>query len=280
MLSKKEQLKLKKKANLIRQDIIRMIYHAESGHPAGSLSMTDILTYLYFKFLKTYPDEPNSPKRDYLILSNGHICPALYATLAHKGFFKTKELLTLRKLDSQLQGHPHRTELPGLETSSGPLGSGLSQGAGIALALKHDNKNNKVIVLTSDGEHDEGNTWEAAMLTAKYKLDNLIQIMDKNHIQIDGFTDEIMPLGNIKKNYESFGWHVQEINGHNFQEIEKALNKATHFKGKPSLIIANTIPGKGVTFMQNTNKWHGKAPDHHETHEAILQLKGEYEKLK
>ena len=280
MISKKEELNLKRKANLIRQDIISMIYHAESGHPAGSLGMTDILTYLYFKFLKIYPGEPTNKKRDYLILSNGHICTVLYTTLAHKGFFKTKELITLRKFGSRLQGHPHRKELPGLETSSGPLGSGLSQGAGIALALKQDKKKNKVVVLTSDGEHDEGNTWEAAMLIAKYKLDNIIQIMDRNHIQIDGFTDEIMPLGNIKKNYEAYGWHVQEIKGHDFQAIEKAMNKATHFKGKPSLIIANTVPGKGVSFMENTNKWHGKAPDHHETHEAILQLKGEYSRLK
>ncbi|MCF7866840.1 transketolase [Candidatus Woesearchaeota archaeon] len=280
MLAKKEEIKLKKKANQIRQDIISMIYHAESGHPAGSLGMTDVLTYLYFKFLKTYPGEPSNHKRDYLILSNGHICPAIYATLAHKGFFKMKELLTLRKLGSRLQGHPHRTQLPGLETSSGPLGSGLSQACGIALSLKQENKKNQVVVLTSDGEHEEGNQWEAIMLANKYKLDNIIQIMDRNHIQIDGTTDEIMPLKNLKEKYESFGWHVQEINGHKFKEIHNALELAKNLKGQPKIIIANTTPGKGVRFMENTNKWHGKAPNHEETHQAIQELKKEYEKIK
>ena len=280
MLNKKEVKKLKLKANKIRQDIISIIHFAGSGHPAGSLGMADILTVLYFKFLKTYPKKPNNLKRDYLILSNGHICPVLYSTMAHKGFFPPEELYSLRQLKTRLQGHPHRTALPGIETSSGPLGEGLSQACGIALGLKRDNKKNRVIVLTSDGEHEEGNTWEAVLFANKYKLDNLIQIMDRNHIQIDGTTNEVMPLKNMKKKYEAFGWHVQEIDGHNYQEIISALELANKLKGQPKIIIANTVPGKGISFMEDDRKWHGKAPNEFETHTAIQELKAKETMIK
>lgn len=275
MLTKKETKSLALKSNKIRQDIVGMIHFANSGHPAGSLGMTDVLTVLYFKFLKVFPKKPKNEKRDYLILSNGHICPVLYATMAHKGFFPVEELPSLRQLDTRLQGHPHREQLPGLETSSGPLGSGLSQGCGIALGLKRDNKKNRVVVLTSDGEHEEGNTWEAVLFANKYKLDNLIQIMDRNHIQIDGSTEEVMPLRNMKKKYESFGWHVQEINGNNYQEIMHALELADKLKGQPKIIIANNVPGKGVSFMENNHKWHGRAPNDFETYQAIQELKAQ-----
>lgn len=280
MLTKKETKKLALKANEIRQEVVSMIHFSESGHPAGSLGMADVLTVLYFKFLKVYPKKPDNPKRDYLILSNGHICPVLYATMAHKGFFPVEELPSLRQFKTRLQGHPHREELPGLETSSGPLGSGLSQGCGIALGLKRDKKKNRVVVLTSDGEHEEGNTWEAVLFANKYKLDNLIQIMDRNHIQIDGTTDEVMPLRKMKKKYEAFGWHVQEINGNNYEEIIDALELADKLKGQPKLIIANNVPGKGVSFMENDRKWHGKAPNDFETHTAIQELKAQEQRIK
>lgn len=264
--------KLGKTANNIRQDIIKMISEASSGHPGGSLGITDILVALYFKHLKINPKKPDDPKRDYLLLSHGHVCPALYATLAHRGFFPKKELMTLRKFGSRIQGHPHREALPGLETTSGPLGSGISQGAGMALGLKYDKKNNQVVVLTSDGEHDEGNTWESIMFAHKYQLDNLLVIIDRNRIQLSGRTEDIMPLKSLREKYLSFGWGAIEINGNNFKEIFEALELAKKPREKPLVIIANTTLGKGVSFMENEAVWHGKTPNKDETKLALKEL--------
>lgn len=267
---------LKILANDIKKDTLKSIYLAGSGHPGGSLGVVDILTAVYFDFLNVDPKKPNAEERDYFILSNGHVCPALYATLAHRGFFDKKELATLRKLGSRLQGHPHRGTIPGIETTSGPLGSGLSQAAGLALALKNDKKSNKVVCMTSDGEHDEGNHWEAVLFAHKYHLDNLIVIVDRNRIQIDGNTEHVMPLGSLKEKYLAFGWGVIEIDGNNMDQIVLALQKATQERHKPLVIIANTIPGKGVKEFENNYKWHGKAPNEEEFKQAMKDLEQEH----
>lgn len=272
MLTASQVKQLEEKANLIRQDIIKMLLEAKSGHTAGSLGMADVFTALYFHILKHQPKNPSWEKRDRLILSNGHICPVRYATMARAGYFPVSELNTLRKLGSRLQGHPHRTSLPGVETTSGPLGSGLSQAAGVALVGKIDKKDWKVICLMSDGEHDEGNTWEGVMLAGKYRLDNLIGLIDRNHIQIDGFTEDVMPLNDLKAKYIAFNWEVLEINGHNMQEIISAFEKAKKNSGKPTIIIAHIIPGKGVSFMENKYQWHGKAPSQEEAMLALDEL--------
>ncbi|MGV8162027.1 MAG: transketolase [Candidatus Nanoarchaeia archaeon] len=267
---------LKILANGIKKDTLSSIYVAKSGHPGGSLGVADILTVLYFDFLNVDPRKPDKEDRDYFILSNGHVCPALYATLAHKGFFDRKELGSLRKIGSRLQGHPHRESIPGIETSSGPLGSGLSQAAGLALALKTDKKNNKVVCMTSDGEHNEGNHWEAVLFAHKYHLDNLTVFVDRNRIQIDGNTEHVMPLGSLKEKYLAFGWGVIEINGNEISEIIMALEKSIQERHKPLVIIANTIPGKGVKEFENNYKWHGKAPNEEEFKEAMKDLEEEY----
>ena len=260
MLSDNEIKKLEETANLIRQDIIKMLIEAGSGHSAGPLGMADVFTALYFHILNHDPKKPDWPERDRLILSNGHICPVRYATMAHAGYFPISELKTLRKLGTRLQGHPHRTALPGVETTSGPLGSGLSQSVGLALAGRIDNAKWRVICLMSDGEQDAGNTWEAAMLAGKLALHNLTALIDRNNIQIDGFTEDIMPLENLRAKYESFNWHVIEIDGHNMQAIIDAFSQAKAIYEKPTVIIAHTIPGKGVDFMENDFKWHGTPP--------------------
>lgn len=260
-LSDQEIKELELRANAIRQDIIKMLLAAGSGHSAGPLGMADIFTTLYFKILNQNPKDPHWKDRDRLVLSNGHICPVLYATLAHAGYFPISELETLRKLGSRLQGHPHRTALPGLETTSGPLGSGLSQASGMALAAKLDQAKWRVYCLTSDGEHDEGNTWEAVLFAGKNKLHNLTAIMDRNNIQIDGYTEEVMPLDSVKAKYEAFGWEVLEIDGHNYQQIVDACEEAKTIFEKPTMIIAHTIPGKGVDFMEGRFEWHGIPPD-------------------
>jgi len=270
MTTQKKIKELELKANSIRQNIIKMISAAGSGHPGGSLGLADILTVLYFHKMNINPKKPNSPSRDYLVLSHGHTCPALYATMAERGFFPKKELMKLRKLNSRIQGHPHREILPGLETTSGPLGSGLSQSVGIALGLKADSKKNMVYCLTSDGEHDEGNTWEAIMLANKYKLGNLVNIVDCNKIQLSGDTADIMPLGSLKQKYLAFGWGVLEIDGNEMWEIIHALE--TKHPNRPLAIIANTTPGKGVFFMENKYEWHGKAPNEEETKRALSEL--------
>jgi transketolase len=260
----------------IRKDILRSLYVAGSGHTAGSLGVVDILSVLYFDFLNINPKNPDNEHRDYFILSNGHVCPALYATLANRGFFARKELSTLRKIESRLQGHPHRGALPGIETSSGPLGSGLSQAAGLALALKRDEKTNRVVCLTSDGEHDEGNTWEAILFAHKYHLNNLIVIVDRNRIQIDGNTEDVMPLGSLKEKYLAFGWGVIEIDGNSIPQIVSALERATHERHKPLVIIANTVPGRGVKMFENNYSWHGKVPNGQEFNQAMEELENEH----
>ncbi len=266
-------------ANKIRQDIIKSLTEAGSGHSAGPLGMADLFTALYFNILKHDPNNPTWSRRDYLLLSNGHICPVLYATMANVGYFPETELMTLRKLGTRLQGHPHRIVLPGLETTSGPLGSGLSQAAGMAYGLKMCGKTNRVYCLTSDGEHNEGNAWEAVLFIAKNKLDNLIAVMDRNYIQIDGNTEDVMPLDPVKAKYLAFNWYVAEIDGHDIKQILSALNSVKRFKGKPTMIIANTTPGKGVSFMENNYEWHGKPPTPEQAKIALAELEHEREML-
>lgn len=260
-------------ANKIRESIIEMLVEAKSGHSAGPLGMTDVFTAFYFHVLNHDPKNPNWEDRDRLILSNGHIVPVQYATMAEAGYFPKKELMTLRKLGTRLQGHPHRGSLPGLETTSGPLGSGLGQAAGIALAAKMDKKKFRVYCLMSDGEHNAGNTWEAAMFIGKNKLNNIVGVIDRNNIQIDGFTEEIMPLEPLRDKYESFGWHVLDVDGHNFEAIIDATNEAKAIYEKPTLIIAHTIPGKGVSFMESDFTWHGKPPKPDEAKKALTELR-------
>ncbi|MDZ7586789.1 MAG: transketolase [Patescibacteria group bacterium] len=263
---------LKTKAQEIRIDLIKMLFKAGSGHTAGPLGMADIFTALYFSILNHDPKNPAWPDRDRLILSNGHICPVLYATLAHAGYFKIQELMTLRQLDSRLQGHPNRLDLPGLETSSGPLAQGISQAVGFALAAKIDKKNHHNFCLMGDGELDEGLVWEAFMFGAKEKLGNLIAIIDRNHIQLDGTTEEIMPLEPLKAKLASFNWLVMEMDGHNFEDILSTLMQAKVPSDQPVAIIAHTIPGKGVSFMECKSEWHGKTPNIEETKLALQEL--------
>lgn len=251
---------LEKIANDIRKDIIKMLVAAGSGHSAGPLGMADIFTTLYFEILNHDPKKPSWPERDRLIVSNGHICPGLYATMAHAGYFPTSELKTLRKLGSRLQGHPERLRLPGVETTSGPLGSGLAQAGGYAYASRMDGAHFRVFCITSDGEHDEGNHWEAVMFAGKYKLSNLTSIVDRNNIQIDGYTEDVMPLEPLEEKYKAFNWHVLHIDGHNFEEIVDAVDHARAVYEKPTVIIAHTIPGKGIEYMEKDFKWHGTPP--------------------
>lgn len=251
---------LEEKANEIRQDLIKMLVEAGSGHSAGPLAMADVFTAMYFHVLSQNSKDPDWEDRDRLVLSNGHICPIHYVTLAYAGYFPKKELKTLRKLGTRLQGHPHRPHLPGLETTSGPLGSGLGQAAGMAKAALMDNEKWRVYCLVSDGEQDAGNTWESAMFAGKNKLHNLTAIMDRNNIQIDGYTEDIMPLEPLREKYESFNWHVIDVDGHNIREVVDACREAEAIVEKPVMIIAHTIPGKGVSYMEGKFEWHGKPP--------------------
>ena len=237
-----------------------MLASAGSGHTAGPLGMSDIFAALYFHVLNHDPKNPEWPERDRLILSNGHITPVRYAAMAHAGYFPLEECLTLRKFGSRLQGHPERESLPGIETTSGPLGSGLSQASGYALAARMDGKTFQVFCAMSDGEQEEGNTWEGAMFAAKYRLTNLTAIMDRNNIQIDGTTEDIMPLEPMADKYRSFNWHVIEIDGHNVREFVEACDEAKSIKEKPTLILAHTTPGKGVPTIENDYRWHGNPP--------------------
>jgi transketolase len=254
-----KQLELK--ANQIREDIIAMLTTAGSGHSAGSLGMADVFTALYFEVMNHRPKQPDWAERDRLFLSNGHIVPVRYATMARAGYFPVSELSTLRKLGSRLQGHPERLRLPGLETTSGPLGSGLSEAAGHAYALRMDASRSHIYCLTGDGELDEGNIWEGVMFAAKYRLANLTVIVDRNNIQIDGPTETVMPLGDLGAKWKAFGWHVIEIDGNNIQEIIDACGLAKAVIEQPSVIIAHTIPGKGVDYMEYNYLWHGNPPN-------------------
>lgn len=271
-----KQLELK--ANDIREDIISMLEHAGSGHSAGPLGLADIFAALYFDILKHDPKKPDWDQRDILLLSNGHCVPVQYATMAEAGYFDKKELKTLRQFGSRLQGHPERTRLPGLENTSGPLGSGLSQACGMALAMRMNNDNHRwIYVVMGDGEQNEGNVWEAAMLAGKYKLNNIIAITDRNNIQIDGPTESVMPLdppgGSLKEKWESFGWHVIEIDGNNMEAIIDACAMGRAVVEKPVMIIAHTIPGKGVDFMEYDFHWHGMPPNHEQAVEALKELR-------
>lgn len=251
---------LEKQAEQIRETIIHSLVAAGSGHTAGPLDMADVFTALYFHLLNHDPKCPDWEERDRLILSNGHIAPALYATLAHAGYFPIEECLTLRKFGSRLQGHPERERLPGLESTSGPLGEGLSQAAGQAYAARMDSKKHHIYCLVSDGEQEEGNTWEAAMFIGKNKLHNLTAIMDRNNIQIDGNTEEVMPLEPLADKYRAFNWHVIEVNGNDIAAFIAAVEEAKTIVEKPTMIIAHTIPGKGVSEIEFDYHWHGKPP--------------------
>ena len=261
-LSSKEITKIEAKANDIRQSIIEMLVAAGSGHTAGPLDMADIFALLYFSVLKHDPKNPQWEERDRLVLSAGHICPVLYATMAHAGYFDTQELLSLRTFGSRLQGHPHRQSLPGIENSSGPLGSGLSQAVGMALAERMDNPYTSKFVycITGDGELNEGQIWEAAMLAGKEKLHNLVLIVDRNAIQIDGYTQDVMPLESLRGKFESFNFDVQEVDGHNIRMVNDAIGKAQSVYSQPSVIIAHTISSKGVDVFERDFRWHGNPP--------------------
>ena len=274
-LSDEKIKKLEVKANDIRESIVEMLTEAGSGHTAGSLGMADIFTLFYFHILKHDPKNPLWEERDRLVLSNGHICPVLYATMAHADYFLVEELKTLRKFGTRLQGHPHREYLPFMETSSGPLGEGLSQAVGMALADNIDKKNSGrfIYCIMSDGELNEGNSWEAIMLAGKNKLNNLIVIVDRNNIQIEGNTEDVMPLEPLTDKWRAFNWKVMQVWGHDLKKINEKIEKAQENNDGPTVIIAHTIPGKGVKEFENDYKWHGKAPNKKEAEMALKELK-------
>jgi transketolase len=263
---------LEKVANNIRISIIQEVYNGKSGHPGGSLSCADILTVLYFNQMNINPKEPKSPSRDRFVLSKGHASPALYATLAEREYFDKKELITFRGIDSILQGHPDMKHVPGVDMSTGSLGQGLSCANGMALSSKLNKDGNRVYCLVGDGEIEEGQIWEAAMSASHYKLDNLCLIVDNNNLQIDGSIEEVMSSYPIDSKFESFGFNVINVDGHNMQELIDAFNKAKTVKGKPTAIIAKTIKGKGVSFMENQVGWHGKAPNEEQYNMAMKEL--------
>lgn len=256
----------------IRKEIIQMLTQAGTGHPAGSLDVVEILSALYFHVLKHDPENPTWAERDRFVLSAGHLAPALYAILAEAGYFPKEELKTLRQLNSRLQGHPHNLSLPGIEASSGPLGQGVSVAVGLAMAAKMDQKSHRIYCLSSDGEHNEGQVWEAIMFAAKYKLHNLTMIVDRNNIQIDGLTDDIMPIQSLKAKYETFHWQAITVDGHSIGHLIDAFAQANASYDRPTVIIAHTIPGKGVDFMERDYHWHGKVPNKSEAALAIQKL--------
>jgi transketolase len=277
-LTEEQARALDKHAESIRETVIKMLVEAGSGHTAGPLGMADIFTAFYFHILNHDPKNPDLEERDRLILSNGHICPVRYAAMAHAGYFPIEECLTLRKLGSRLQGHPERLKLPGLETTSGPLGEGLSQAAGMAYAFRMNNMSGRttsrhVYCVMSDGEQEEGNTWEAAMFAGKCKLSNLTAVMDRNNIQIDGMTEDVMPLEPIADKYRAFNWHVLEVDGHNISAFVSAIEEAKAIFEKPTLIIAHTIPGKGVPEIEFDYRWHGKPPTREEGKRFIKEIR-------
>lgn len=272
-LSDSEIRELEVKASQVRATIIEMLVAAGSGHTAGPLGMADILTALYFRVLNHDPKNPAWDERDRLFLSNGHITPVRYAAMAHAGYFPLEEALTLRKFGSRLQGHPEREKLPGVESTSGPLGSGLSQASGYGYAARMDQKKFHVYCAMSDGEHNEGNLWEAVLFAGKNKLSNLTGIIDRNNIQIDGNTEDIMPLEPLRDKYEAFNWHVLEIDGHNIPQFVAACDEAKAIYEKPTVIIAHTIPGKGVREIEKDFRWHGKPPKPEEGKKFLDELR-------
>jgi len=256
----------------IRKAIVTMVAHAKSGHPGGALGMADVFATLYFTVAQHRPQQPDWPDRDRILLSNGHICPVLYATLSACRYFPEAELLTFRGLETRLQGHPHLGSLPGVENTSGPLGQGISQATGIATAFKMDNRPQRVFCLTSDGEHQEGQTWEAYQYAAAAHLDNLTVVVDRNHIQIDGYTEQVLPLGSLESKIESFGWQVISVPGHDIPALRAAFAKAGNTQGKPTALVCQTVPGKGVSFMENDPAWHGKPPSEEQAKQALAEL--------
>ncbi len=273
MLTNTQIKEIELKAEGIRETIVQMLVAAGSGHTAGPLGMADIFAAFYFYLLNHDPKHPELPERDRLILSNGHITPVRYAAMAHAGYFPLEETLTLRKFGSRLQGHPERLKLPGVENTSGPLGSGLGQAAGMALGARMDGKKFRVYCLMSDGEQDTGNVWEAAMFAGKNKLSNLTAVIDRNNIQINGMTEEVMPLENLRQKYEAFNWHVLECDGHNIAAFISMVEQAKAIYEKPTVIIAHTIPGKGVKEIEFDYKWHGKAPNKDEAAKFLNELR-------
>lgn len=273
VLEKTEIQELGFKARKVREDIIDEVYHAKSGHPGGSLSITDILTVLYFKEMNVNPENPEWEDRDRFVLSKGHCSPALYSCLANRGFFPVEDLKTFRNINSYLQGHPDKNKVPGVDMTTGSLGQGLSAANGMAIAGKMDEKDYRVYCVLGDGEIEEGQIWEAAMAANKYKLDNLCVIVDNNNLQIDGTIEEVMSSYPIDEKFKSFGFQVINIDGHDIEEIIKAFEVARNVKGKPTCIIAKTIKGKGVAFMENQAGWHGKAPNEEQYKQAIEELK-------
>lgn len=265
---------LVKMTQTVRRDIVTMIHEAGSGHPGGSLSAAELMTALYFSVMKLDPKNPEWEDRDRFILSKGHVAPVVYSVLARRGFFPVEELHTLRKLGSILQGHPHREHTPGLDCSSGSLGQGLSIANGLALAFKKQNRSNRVYCLLGDGELQEGQCWEAVMTAAQHQLDNLCAIVDYNHVQLDGTTDEIKDLGNLCNKWNEFGWNVIELDGHDMEQVCNAYQSASETKGKPTVLIANTIKGKGVSFMENDCNWHGNAPSKEQLEKALEEIGG------
>lgn len=263
---------LKEIGRQVRRNIISMIAEANSGHPGGSLSAVEILTYLYFREMKIDPANPHWPERDRFILSKGHAAPVLFSTLAERGFFPREELLTFRKINSRLQGHPDMKKVPGVDMSTGSLGQGISVSIGTALAGKLDKKDYRVFVLIGDGEIQEGQVWEAVMAAAHYKLDNLAAFLDCNGLQIDGPCTEVMSPVPIDEKFRAFGWHVEIIDGHSYQEIAAALTAAKNVQGKPTLILARTIKGKGVSFMEDQVGWHGAPPNREQAEKALAEL--------
>jgi transketolase len=266
-------VELESMAQNIRQDIIEMIYAVQSGHPGGSLSATDIVTALYFHFMRVDSANPNWEQRDRFVLSKGHACPVWYSALAEKGFFPKEELLTLRKINSRLQGHPVMGKPPGIDITTGSLGQGLSLGVGMAMGLKLDDGDARVYVLISDGELNEGQIWEAALSAAKFKLDNLTVIIDYNNLQLDGWCNDVMPIEPIADKWRAFNWEVLEMDGHDMGEIIKTIQFAQSIKDKPSIIIAHTIKGKGVSYMENKCEWHGKSPNDEQYDQAMRELR-------
>jgi len=272
-LTDKKTEEIELRAESIRETIIEMLVAAGSGHTAGPLGMADIFACFYFHLLNHDPAHPQWPERDRLILSNGHIVPVRYAAMAHAGYFPVAECLTLRKFGTRLQGHPEREKLPGVETTSGPLGSGLGQAAGMAYGARMDGKKFRVYCLMSDGEQDAGNVWESAMFAGANKLSNLTAVIDRNNIQINGMTEDVMPLGNLRGKYEAFGWHVLEVDGHNVGAIISAVEQAKAIYEKPTVIIAHTIPGKGIKEIEFDYTWHGKPPTKEEAQKFLAELR-------
>ncbi len=280
MFKKTNNIKqLRLKANEIRQDVVRMLNAAGSGHPAGAIGLADVYAALYFNVLYHDPKNPEWPDRDRVVLSNGHVCPVLYAAMANTGYFPKEELLTLRKLSSRLQGHPHKGTLPGIENSSGPLGQGLSIAVGMAIVSKRERKKWRVYCMMSDGELDEGQCWEAVMLAAKHRLGNLTAVIDRNNIQIDGYTEEVMPLEPLAEKFRAFGWNVINVDGHNIKKFIDACEESKAVYERPTVIIAHTVPGKAVSFMEFLTEWHGKPPNDEQAEKAIAELEKQREMI-